>query len=278
MSQVDFTAIMACTNEGIIGKEDTLPWGKPNAADMRWFRDATMGRECFISDKTFKTIPGRLPGRNINIITRPDTKFNTDLAMAKHVISLNPEAFNVYNPPILLGGATIYRKYLGLVSNFMVTFIQGNHKGDKTFDLKEFTEGGWDVAFAGQSKHEGGVTFIHFVKSQKGKVDKTLTDTINEHFEPYTKLTVKKSISIKPGAHGVVDINEFVGIPNGATGAFSIRKKLGDQGILTTSTGFKSNWRGYPQIVVSNRGLEEITIKTGEELGELAFLQNFIAK
>ena len=58
-----FTAIMATTNQGGIGFENKLPWGKPHKVDMQWFKQATHSRDCFISQKTYDTIPNGLPDR-----------------------------------------------------------------------------------------------------------------------------------------------------------------------------------------------------------------------
>ena len=105
-------------------------------------------------------------------------------------------------------------------------------------------------------------------------MDHSQDELISDMFEPYYRLTASKTIIVKPGAHGVIEANEFVGIPRCATGAFSIRKSIAKKGLLTSASNFKRDWIGYPEIIVSNRGLEDITILAGEEIGELAFLDN----
>ena len=275
-----FTAIMATTNRGDIGFENQLPWGKPHKVDMQWFKQATHRRDCFISQKTYDTIPNGLPDRSINILTRPAV----GKCLLDHVKSINSNVsvlqdtmagfFNVEtNNPILLGGRTIYEQYGNLINDFMVTFIPGEYKSDCKFDLMQFDKEEWKVVFAGQSTGKDKIGFIHFTRNIKDS-DHSQDELISDMFEPYYRLTASKTIIVKPGAHGVIEANEFVGVPRCATGAFSIRKSIAKKGLLTSASNFKRDWVGYPEIIVSNRGLEDITILAGEEIGELAFLDN----
>lgn len=274
-----FTAIMAATNQGGIGFENKLPWGKPHKVDMQWFKQATHNRDCFISQKTYDTIPNGLPDRHISILTRPPI----NKCLFEHVKSINPKAdtkaimamlFRTeINNPILLGGRTIYEQYGNLINDFMITFIPGEYKSDCKFDLMTFDKEEWKVVFAGQSTGKDKIGFIHFTRNIKD-VDHSQDELISDMFEPYYRLTASKTIIVKPGAHGVIEANEFVGIPRCATGAFSIRKSIAKKGLLTSASNFKRDWIGYPEIIVSNRGLEDITILAGEEIGELAFLDN----
>lgn len=275
-----FTAIMATTNRGDIGFENQLPWGKQHKVDMQWFKQATHRRDCFISQKTYDTIPNGLPDRSINILTRPAV----GKCLLDHVKSINSNVsvlqdtmagfFNVEtNNPILLGGRTIYEQYGNLINDFMVTFIPGEYKSDCKFDLMQFDKEEWKVVFAGQSTGKDKIGFIHFTRNIKDS-DHSQDELISDMFEPYYRLTASKTIIVKPGAHGVIEANEFVGVPRCATGAFSIRKSIAKKGLLTSASNFKRDWVGYPEIIVSNRGLEDITILAGEEIGELAFLDN----
>ena len=275
-----FTDIMATTNQGDIGFENGLPWGKPNKVDMEWFVKATKGRHCFISQKTLDTIPNGLPGRVVEVLTRPPI----NKCLFQHVKSISPQADAVKNTgtnffdypttnPILLGGKTIYEQYSSLIHDYMITFIPGTYKSDCKFDLMKFSNEGWDVSFAGQSMGKDKIGFIHFTRNLKDD-DHTQNNLITDMFEPYYRLTASETIIIKPGAHGVIAANEFVGVPKCATGVFSIRKSFAKKGLLTSASNFKRNWIGYPELVVSNRGLDTITIMAGEEIGELAFLDN----
>lgn len=275
-----FTAIMATTNRGDIGFENGLPWGKPNKVDMQWFKQATHHRDCFISQKTYDTIPNGLPDRNINILTRPPI----NKCLLEHIKSINIDGnivketmagfFNIETRnPILLGGRTIYEQYGNLINDFMITFIPGEYKSDCKFDLMQFDKEEWNVVFAGQSTGKDKIGFIHFTRNIKDS-DHSQDELISDMFEPYYRLTASKTIIVKPGAHGVIEANEFVGVPRCATGAFSIRKSIAKKGLLTSASNFKRDWVGYPEIIVSNRGLEDITILAGEEIGELAFLDN----
>src|SRR5207249_1617140 len=51
-----------------IGKENRLPWRL--SADMRRFRELTMGHHLIVGRKTFESIGKPLPGRQMIIVTR----------------------------------------------------------------------------------------------------------------------------------------------------------------------------------------------------------------
>ena len=67
---LNFSMIMAYTPEGIIGKDNKMPWHIPE--DLQNFRKITTNNIVVMGRKTFESLPnGKLPNR-INIIV---TKF-----------------------------------------------------------------------------------------------------------------------------------------------------------------------------------------------------------
>ena len=57
--------IVATTRNGVIGKDNQMPWHLP--ADLAWFRRNTMGKPVIMGRKTFESIGRPLPQR-INIV------------------------------------------------------------------------------------------------------------------------------------------------------------------------------------------------------------------
>lgn len=64
----EITLVVARADNGVIGKEGRLPWHLP--ADLRHFKEVTMGTPMIMGRKTFESLPGLLPGRRHIVLTR----------------------------------------------------------------------------------------------------------------------------------------------------------------------------------------------------------------
>src|SRR5438477_747847 len=74
--------VVARAANGVIGDKGKIPWRIP--ADMRRFRQITMGKPCIMGRKTWESLPKRpLPGR-LNIIVSRDPLFTADGAAVVH--------------------------------------------------------------------------------------------------------------------------------------------------------------------------------------------------
>ena len=60
--------VVARADNGVIGKDGTMPWRLP--ADLRQFKAMTMGAPMIMGRKTFESLPGLLPGRRHIVLTR----------------------------------------------------------------------------------------------------------------------------------------------------------------------------------------------------------------
>jgi dihydrofolate reductase len=65
------TLVLARADNGVIGRDGTLPWHLP--ADLKRFKALTMGKPMIMGRKTFESFPAPLPGRRHVVLTRdPD--------------------------------------------------------------------------------------------------------------------------------------------------------------------------------------------------------------
>jgi dihydrofolate reductase len=65
------TLIAAVAANGIIGRDNRLPWHLPE--DLKHFKALTMGHPMIMGRKTWESLPGRLPGRPHIVVSRnPD--------------------------------------------------------------------------------------------------------------------------------------------------------------------------------------------------------------
>lgn len=124
------SAVVAITKNGVIGKEGGLPWYLP--ADLRHFKEITMGHPIIMGRKTYESIGKALPGRQNIIITRNST-FHADgcnvvgsLDEALELVKGEDEAF-------VIGGQSIFEIAIPKLNRIYLTKIGANIDGDKYF-------------------------------------------------------------------------------------------------------------------------------------------------
>ena len=83
MDRPPITLVVARAQNGVIGRDGTLPWHLP--ADLRRFKALTMGSVMVMGRKTFESLPGLLPGRRHVVITR-DPSWKADGVEGAHSV------------------------------------------------------------------------------------------------------------------------------------------------------------------------------------------------
>ena len=67
--------IVAIAEDGAIGFEGDMPWGRNLPRDLKHFKETTMGYPIVMGRKTFESLPkGALPGR-LNIVISRNTAY-----------------------------------------------------------------------------------------------------------------------------------------------------------------------------------------------------------
>ena len=109
--------IVAAAQNGVIGRDNQLPWHLPG--DLAYFKRTTLGKPVLMGRKTFESIGRPLPGRtNIVISRQPNwqapgvtvcNSLEAALASAAALPDLQPGA-----EVMVIGGAEIYRQALAL--------------------------------------------------------------------------------------------------------------------------------------------------------------------
>jgi dihydrofolate reductase len=126
MNHPEITLILARADNGIIGQAGALPWHIP--ADLRRFKQITMGAPMIMGRKTFDSLPGLLPGRRHIVITR-STTWDEDGA---EVVHSREEALRIANAPHvwIIGGAEIYGLFLAQADRIELTEVHLSPDGD----------------------------------------------------------------------------------------------------------------------------------------------------
>ena len=130
MNRPEITLVLARAANGVIGADGKMPWHLP--ADLRRFKQLTMGRPMIMGRKTFDSLPAVLEGRRHIVLTR-DPEWQED--GAEPVPSIE-EALRLANAPhvMVIGGAEIYRLFLPLADRIELTEVALEPKGDAIID------------------------------------------------------------------------------------------------------------------------------------------------
>ena len=143
--------IVAMAENNVIGINNNLPWHLPN--DLKYFKQATMGKPIIMGRKTYESIGRPLPGRRNIVITRQANYADTDLAKKGiDVVASLEEAIKLgediamidgHGEAFIIGGAEIYNQSLAQANRLYITHVLANVDGDAYFpevDWSNFTE------------------------------------------------------------------------------------------------------------------------------------------
>ena len=139
MNHPEIVLIVARADNGVIGVDGKLPWHLP--ADLRHFKQLTLGVPMIMGRKTFDSLPGLLPDRRHIVLTR-----NEDWAEeGAEVVHSVEQAMRMANAPhvSIIGGAEIYRLFLPHADRIELTEVKANPAGDtvlEPFDMSVWRE------------------------------------------------------------------------------------------------------------------------------------------
>lgn len=119
--------IVAASQNGIIGADNKLPWHLP--ADLKRFKQLTMGHPILMGRKTFESIGKPLSGRTNIIISR---KKDYTVCGAMVVNTLEEALLYCENEPevFVIGGAEVFAQTLPFADRIYLTTIHQDFKGD----------------------------------------------------------------------------------------------------------------------------------------------------
>lgn len=130
--------IVAFDEEGLIGRDNKLPWHLP--ADLKHFKTITMGHHMIMGRKTFESIGKPLPGRVSVVITR-QKNLEIEGCIVVHSLEEALEKCKGREEVFIIGGAEIFNASLNLASDLYITKIHHRFGGDTYFP--EISESIW---------------------------------------------------------------------------------------------------------------------------------------
>jgi dihydrofolate reductase len=156
--------IVAVSENNVIGRNNDLPWHLP--ADMKFFKDTTMGHCVVMGRKNFQSIPDKyrpLSGRTNIVVTR-QKDFTGEGVMIVHSIEDAIEYAGKKNETecFIIGGGEIFSQSIKYCDKIYLTRIHHVIEGDVFFP--ELNKNEWRqisrVDLAADEKHKYPFSFL----------------------------------------------------------------------------------------------------------------------
>ena len=169
LAKMRIALIVAEAKNRVLGVGATeLPWHLP--ADIKYFKDTTLGHPMIMGRKTFEAFPKPLPGRLHIVISRSSRDYNhervvvvdsLDAAIAKAKDTGNEKVY-------VIGGGEIFAQSIGMADELYITEVDGEPEGDVFFP--EWNKAEFDevsrVWHEKDEKHAYSFSFVFYARKK----------------------------------------------------------------------------------------------------------------
>ena len=133
--------IVAIENNNGIGYQNQMPWHLP--AELKLFKELTMGHHLVMGRKTFEAIGKPLPGRITIIVTR-NSNYTAPGCLVTHSLDQALQVAQNANEEevFICGGRSIYAEALNIADRLYLTRIHDDYQTDIFFP--DFEPADWD--------------------------------------------------------------------------------------------------------------------------------------
>lgn len=155
--------VVAVAENGVIGDDGDIPWHHP--ADLRRFKETTMGHPVIMGRRTYESIVDRLgeslPGRCNIVLSRGDPALLGDAVRAESIeaaLEIAAAELPADEPDAVayvIGGAEVYEQFLPRADRLVWTEVHETVAGDTHFPAVDW--GAWrEVA----REDQGDLSFV----------------------------------------------------------------------------------------------------------------------
>jgi len=132
--------IVAVDRQGAIGKGGKLPWHY--SADMKFFKETTIGNACVMGYKTWLTLKRPLPNR-LNIVLSRSAEIEPleSVVVLRDVESVLQKADALTRDLFVIGGAQVYHAFLPHIDKWIVTEVPLTVDGADAFVPGDYLQG-----------------------------------------------------------------------------------------------------------------------------------------
>lgn len=162
MSRTSLTLVVAVADNGVIGRDQALPWRLPD--DLKRFKALTLGKPVLMGRKTWASLGRPLPGRDNVVLTR-DREFGGQPgargALVVHSLAEALALFPRASEIAVIGGAEVYGAVLPFADRIEITRVHAEVDGDTWFPALAPTD--WQPikreTHAADERHAWAMTF-----------------------------------------------------------------------------------------------------------------------
>jgi dihydrofolate reductase len=124
--------VVILSTNNVIGRDNQLPWHMP--ADLKRFKNLTMGHHILMGRRTFDEIKKPLPGR-VNVVITRDHHFAVEgVAISRSIDEAISKAEAAGDKEIfLIGGGEIFKQVIHRADRMYITRIHADIEGDTYF-------------------------------------------------------------------------------------------------------------------------------------------------
>ena len=140
MNSLELCQIVACDQQGVIGKDGHMPWHL--RSDLQYFKECTSDHIVIMGRKTFESIGKPLPNRLNLIVTRnsldnyeatENLRFCSSIEQA---LAIATQATAIWGTRVfIIGGGEIYRQTIDLCDLIYLTRVDVRVDGDTSYPL-----------------------------------------------------------------------------------------------------------------------------------------------
>lgn len=132
--------IVAVSRNGAIGRAGTIPWHY--SADLKFFKQQTIGNVCVMGSRTWRSLKKPLPGR-LNLVMSRQAEIETQESM---IVLRDKQALLSLKPYLscdlfIIGGRQIYQTFLSEIEKWIVTEIPMTVEDADTFMPEGYLDG-----------------------------------------------------------------------------------------------------------------------------------------
>jgi dihydrofolate reductase len=115
--------------EGVIGKDNRMPWPK-YAQDLRFFKATTTNGTVIMGRKTFESLGCKpLPNRQNLVLSRSLKSDQVKIVHSLEDAKQNAEHTNVF----IMGGGDVYQQTMDAIEGIYLTKIEQSYSGDTKY-------------------------------------------------------------------------------------------------------------------------------------------------
>jgi dihydrofolate reductase len=128
MSDMRVSAVVAASDNGVIGRDGGLPWHV--SSDLKLFKEITLGKPVIMGRRTWESLPRQpLPGRRNIVITRNPDYVAEGAEIARSVDEAL--ALCAGEPEVsIIGGGQVYEQAMSRTDRVYLTRIHLDVEGD----------------------------------------------------------------------------------------------------------------------------------------------------